>query len=45
MPVPAPVSELELLQKSNADLTKMVEELNKRLTDMTTTIEQLTARV
>ena len=44
-PVPAPVSELELLQKSNADLTKMVEELNKRLTDMTTTIEQLTARV
>lgn len=39
------LNEVEVLEKSNADLTKMVQELTKKVTDLTNTVEQLTLKI
>jgi uncharacterized protein YlxW (UPF0749 family) len=38
-------TEVEVLEKSNADLTKMVQELTQKVRDLTNTVEQLTMRL
>jgi hypothetical protein len=43
-PITGP-SEVESLEKSNAELTIMVKELTKKVTDLTATVQQLTLRI
>lgn len=45
VPVAAHTSELDTLKKTNGELTKMVEVLNKKIEELTTMVQQLITRV